>query len=317
MKTSKVSKSRPDPVSIPVILGATGVGKTEIAIQVAQAVGAEIVSADSRQIYRYMDIGTAKPTASQRRKARHWMIDIVEPDVDYSAARYAEEASAAIRKVLRKGRVLLVGGSGLYIQALFEGFFPSPPADRDLRRRLTEQASQLGSEALHARLKRLDPPAAKRIHPHDTKRLIRALEIHELTGIPISQLQSDHKKDPEFVPEYVGLAREKDTLNDRIDARVDQMIQDGFVDEVRKILTMGYPPTLNSLNTLGYREIITHLTCGLPLEEAIQLTKKQTRVYAKRQLSWFRRLRGVSWNDLSEERGSAVVDRVSSLVKRL
>ncbi len=315
MRASKVSKSRPDPIHIPVILGPTGVGKTELAIEVAQTVDVEIVSADSRQIYKYMDIGTAKPTIAQREKVPHWMIDVVDPDVDYSAAKYSEEASAVMKRVLSKRKVLLVGGSGLYIQALFEGLFPAPPADQDLRRRLTEEAARIGPEVLHLRLKRVDPASADRIHPHDAKRLIRALEIHELTGSPISELQARDGREPEFLPEYVGLTRRRDTLNLRIEERVDRMMEEGFVEEVQRILKMGYSPGLNSLNTLGYREMIAHLVGKLPLDEAVQLTKKQTKAYARRQLTWFRRLPQVRWIDLSENGESSAVDKIRSILK--
>ena len=314
MRNSKVSKSRPDPIPIPVILGPTGVGKTEIAIEVAQAVDAEIVSADSRQVYKYMDIGTAKPTAEQRKAVPHWMIDMIEPDVDYSAARYATEAAAAIRRVVEKKRVLLVGGSGLYIQALFEGLFPAPPPDHALRKKLRREADKLSSEALHLRLKRVDPRSAQRIHPHDAKRIIRALEIYELTGAPISQLQEGHVAEAEFRPHYIGLTRERQVLNLRIEERVDRMIERGFVEEVKRILKRGYSPHLNSLNTLGYREMIGLLDGKLSLPEAVELTKRHTKAYAKRQLSWFQRIEDVRWIDLSEDQTSSATSRICHMV---
>jgi tRNA dimethylallyltransferase len=299
---------------IPVILGATGVGKTEIAIRVAQSVDAEIVSADSRQIYKHMDIGTAKPTTAQRNAVPHWMIDVVEPDVDYSAARYASDATTTINDVLAKRRVLLAGGSGLYIRALFEGLFPSPPVDRELRRQLLQEAAKLGSRVLHVRLSRVDPASANRIHPHDTKRLVRALEIYRMTGVPISQHHAEQAPAPEFSPQYIGLKRERAELNLRIERRVDRMMEEGFLEEVERILTMGYSPNLNSLNTLGYREMMSHLAGKSSIEEAVDLTKKQTRAYAKRQMSWFRRITGVEWLDLSHENESSVVNRICSIV---
>lgn len=298
---------------LPIIVGPTGVGKTRVGIEVARMIGAEIVSADSRQIYKYMDIGTAKPSLEQRRIVPHWMIDLVEPDVDYSAARYSQEATEVIKNLLTSDKkVLVVGGSGLYIGALVEGFFPSPPADWDLRQRLIEEAQNLGSEALHYRLTRVDPEAAQRIHPNDLKRLVRALEIYELTGVSISKHQAKHKPKGNFSPLYIGLKRRREELRRRIEARVDWMIEKGLIEEVKSILKMGYSPTLNSLNTVGYKEIIAYLGGKFSLDEAVNLIKKNTKAYAKRQLTWFKRISGIEWVDLSEEPNP--VNRVVELV---
>lgn len=300
---------------LPVIVGPTGVGKTEAALEVASRIGAEIVSADSRQIYKYMDIGTAKPTIQQRKLVSHWMIDLVEPNVNYSAARYSEEASEVIKNLLDKGkRVLVVGGSGLYIQALLENFFPAPAADQDLRNRLIDEAHNLGSQALHGRLAQADPEAARRIHPNDLHRLIRALEIYELTGVPISKLQTDYIPEREFLPLYIGLMREKEELRRRIESRVDRMIQRGFIEEVNKILKLGYSPSLNSLNTVGYKEIIGYLTGEFSLDEAVVLIKKNTKAYAKRQLTWFRKIPTMEWVNFSEGKNS--ICRTVKLIHR-
>jgi len=286
---------------VAVIMGPTGVGKTEVGIEIAQKIGAEIVSADSRQIYKYMDIGTAKPSPEQRSTVAHWMIDCVEPDVDYSAARYSEDATQVIRRLLsQRRRVLIVGGSGLYIQALFDRFFPAPPANPGLRKRLAEEARVLGSQTLHSRLTQVDPEAAHRIHPHDIKRVVRALEIYELTGTPISRLQTEHTPESGFTPLYIGLTRERKEMRMRIEKRVDGMIGKGLVDEVSKILAMGYSPDLNSLNTVGYRETIQYLRGGRSLDETIALIKKNTRAYGKRQLTWLRKVPNVEWENLSD-----------------
>ncbi|KPJ51165.1 hypothetical protein AMJ40_00755 [candidate division TA06 bacterium DG_26] len=293
---------------IGVVVGPTGVGKTEVGIEVARSIGAEIVSADSRQIYKYMDIGTAKPSVEQRRSVPHWMIDLVEPDVDYSAARYGEEAREVIDGLLASGRrVLLVGGSGLYIQALLESFFPAPPVNHELRSRLITQGRSLGTKALHSRLTRVDPHAAARIHPNDLKRLVRALEVYETTGIPISKQQQGHTSRRHFSSLYIGLHREKEDLKRRIEWRVDKMIERGLVEEVQSILRMGYSKDLNSLNTLGYKEVIAHLSGELGLKETTALIKKHTRAYAKRQLTWFKRIPDVQWVDLSETKATPMI----------
>ncbi len=287
---------------IPVIVGPTGVGKTEVAVEVAQAIDAEIISADSRQIYKYMNIGTAKPSAEQQESVHHWMIDIVEPNIEYSAAKYSKEAASIIKDILAKGkRVLVTGGSGLYIRALFENFFPAPPADHNLRNKLLQEAHSLGSGALHRRLARIDPETAIRIHPNDLKRLVRALEIYELTGSPISKLQTGHSSSNEFLPLYIGLNRRKKEMKSRIEERVDRMIKRGLVEEVSGILEMGYSPDLNSLNTVGYKEIIGYLSNKSPLDESVVLIKKNTRAYAKRQLTWFRKIPDVKWIDISAD----------------
>jgi tRNA dimethylallyltransferase len=300
---------------LPVIVGPTAVGKTDIAILVAQRIGAEIVSADSRQIYRYMDIGTAKPSKEQREAVPHWMIDVIDPDVDYSAARYGRQTAEVIKNLQGQGRTtLLVGGSGLYIQALMENFFPAPPPDIRLRERLLEDARKAGPGALHSRLSRVDPEAAGRIHPNDTKRLIRALEVHELTGRPISQLQKAHAPRRQFLPLYTGLSRGRGELKSRIDKRVDRMIEGGLVDEVRGILSMGYSEDLNSLNTVGYRETIAHLKGIQSLDETAVLIKKNTKAYAKRQLTWFRRIQTIQWIEASKD--EAMISSIASRISR-
>jgi len=272
-----------------VIAGATATGKTALALAMAAAVAGEIVGADSRQIYRHMDIGTSKPTPAERAAAPHHLIDIVDPDFTLSAAEYRRMATAAIADIHMRGRVpLLVGGTGQYITALREGWtMTEVPPDLELRAQLEAQIAAGGLDSLAARLQALDPDAASFLDFRNPRRVIRALEVCLLTGQPFSAQR--RKEPPDYVILPIMLMRERERLYVRADARFDQMIADGFVDEVRRLLEMGYARDLPSMSGIGYRELIAHQLDGIALEEAIAAGKNATHAFIRRQETWFRK----------------------------
>lgn len=282
-----------------VILGPTASGKTGLAIEVAQVVGGEIVGADSRQIYRQMDIGTAKPTAAQRAAAPHHLLDLVDPDQDFSVADYLDRAHAVIADIHARGRLpMLVGGTGQYITALLEGWtIPRVPADTALRAELEVFAAAEGVIALHDRLRALDPAAANNIHPNNVRRVIRALEVCQATGQRYSDLQQKHP--PPYRVLQIGLDMARAALYARADARFDQMMADGFPDEVRGLLDRGYDRALPSMSGLGYAELVAHVLDGEPLDAAVTRAKHNTHDFIRRQLTWFRGHDGgaIQWQD--------------------
>jgi tRNA dimethylallyltransferase len=270
------------------VVGPTATGKTALAITLAQRLGGEIVGADSRQVYRHMDIGTAKPTAEERSLAPHHLIDVVDPDEEFSLAQYLEQAVAALEDVWSRGKQpLLVGGSGQYVWALLEGWrVPRLPPQRKLRRELEERAASQGAEALHRELAQVDPKAAARIDPRNVRRVIRALEVHKATGRPISYWQE--KGPPSWQTLILGLTCPRQELYERIDVRVDAMMEAGLVDEVRGLLAMGYDPSLASMSGIGYKQICQHLASELDLAMAVARIKTATHRLARQQYTWFR-----------------------------
>ncbi|MDW8099057.1 MAG: tRNA (adenosine(37)-N6)-dimethylallyltransferase MiaA [Anaerolineae bacterium] len=283
------------------IIGPTAVGKTALSIELALAINGEIVSADSRQIYRYMDIGTAKPTPAERARVPHHLLDVVDPDQPMTLAEYQRLAYAAIEDIHRRGRVpLLVGGTGLYVRAVLEGLrIPEVPPDPKLRARLEAEARALGAEALHARLAALDPVAAARVDPRNVRRVIRALEVCLHAGRPISELQE--AAPPPYRILRIGLTRPRRELYARIDARVDAMIAAGLMEEVRSLLARGYGPELPAMSGLGYRQICRYLAGEQTLEEAIREIKRKTRRFVHQQQTWFRPDDPrIHWFDLSQ-----------------
>jgi tRNA dimethylallyltransferase len=276
-----------------VILGPTASGKSALAMGLAERVGGEILSVDSMQVYRGMDVGTAKPTAAERAAVRHHLLDLVTPDQTFAVARFVEEADAAIADAARRGVPLIAtGGTPLYYKALFEGLFEGPGADEAVRDRLRERSN----EELHARLAEVDPPAAARIHANDHKRLVRALEVYELTGQPISSFQTHWANpQPRHPAVWVGLDWDKEAINRRINARTKAMLAGGWVEEVRGLLA-AYPElSKTAAEATGYRELIDHVRGKLPLEDAAEQIKIATRQLARRQMKWFRRFPGVRW----------------------
>jgi len=282
-----------------VICGPTALGKTSIAIDLAGTFSSEIINADSMQIYRYMDIGTAKPTPDEQSCAAHHMIDLVDPDEHFDARQFAEMAHKKIIKLHARGVTpFVVGGTGLYIKALVHGLFKSGQADPRIRERLQEQARICGSDFLHQRLSMHDPDTAERIHPNDTYRIIRALEVHELTGKTIAVLQSEHGfKDNRFRILKIGLHISREALYDRINHRVDAMIDSGFLDEVKGLLNMGYLDDLKSMQSIGYRHLVDFIKGRCSWDEAMRTLKRDTRRYAKRQLTWFKADPEIVWRE--------------------
>ena len=279
-----------------VLTGPTGIGKTELSRALAERYPLEIVSADSRQIYRYMDIGTAKPSAEMRREIPHHFIDILDPDEDYSAGQYSDDARQVIEGIFQRGRLpLVVGGSGLYIRALVEGFFKARAEDPALRARLQERLEAEGIEPLYAELQAIDPRAAIKIHPNNTRRVIRALEVCLAARRPITRLQEEQPDPAPFHSLKLCLTTERKALYARIARRCEEMFEAGLVGEVQKILDMGYDPSNNSLNSVGYKEVVAYLQGAFKLPECIELVKQNTRRYAKRQYTWFRNEPALVW----------------------
>jgi len=286
------------------IVGPTGVGKSSAAMALAERLDAEIVNADSRQVYRGMDIGTAKPDAEDRRRVPHHLLDIRAIDEPLDVAEFLKLARAAIADVAARGRnVMVVGGSGFYLRVLRGGIFAGPPAAPDVRRELEALAVEYGVEYLHARLREVDAPSAERIGHRDLYRIVRALEVFRLTGRPISAHQQSHRfAAREYETLTVGLAMERKRLYESIDRRFDQMIARGLVDEVRALLAAGCDPGEAPLRTVGYRQIAAAVRGEIKLDEAIELAKRDTRRLAKRQLTWFRADPEIVWVDA--ERGA-------------
>ena len=270
------------------IVGPTAVGKSELALLLAQSFPLEIVGADSRQVYRYMNIGTSKPSSAERASVPHHVIDVIEPDEDFSLAMYHRLAIEAVKAVQQKGKLpFLVGGSGLYVWSLVEGWrIPRVPPNQQLRRQLEARAEQESSHSLYHELQNIDPAAAAKINPSNTRRIIRALEIYRTTGQQPSQLQ--RKEVPSFPILIIGLTQERNELYRRIDRRVDKMIQKGLVEEVEQLFKRGYNPSLPSMSGIGYKQIGQFLRSEMPLPLAIDKIKYETHRLVRHQYAWFR-----------------------------
>ena len=285
-------------IPLVVVTGATASGKTALAVEIARRFSTEVISADSRQVYRYMDIGTAKATLEEQRIVPHHLIDVVDPDEKFSVADFADLAHRRIQEIHRRGHLpLVVGGTGLYIRALTEGLLDLPGEDEELRQRLlADEQKQDG--VLHQRLQRCDPELSQRLHANDITRIVRALEVFELTGIPLSQWQREHgfKEMPYRVIKFaVGMDRQD--LYARINQRVLQMTDEGLFVETRQLLDRGYSPQLKAMRTIGYQQAVRYLHNEMTREEAIADIQQETRRYAKRQLTWFRKDKSIIWVD--------------------
>jgi len=287
----------PPPIRIGVLAGPTGVGKTRLSLHLAGRLGAEIVNADSMQVYRHMDIGTAKATSEERLHAPHHMLDMVDPSEPFDAAKYRELAAEAAAEIHARGRrILLVGGTGLYIKALLHGLFPAPASSTETRRAWKDSRSWTDTGALHDELVRVDPPAAAVIHKNDRVRILRALEVYHLTGTPISRLQARHAfGETRFRSLYVVLYRPRKELYQAVDSRVDRMMEEGLEHEVRRLRRMGYGWRLKPMQSIGYRHVGLHLQGVLSREEAVAAMKRDTRKFAKRQFTWFRSVPEAVW----------------------
>jgi tRNA dimethylallyltransferase len=300
--------------SVLTIVGPTAVGKTAVAIALARSLGGEIVSADSRQIFRGMDVGTAKPTTDELRLVRHHLIDIVDPGESYDAARFAADAEAAIADIIARGAVpLVVGGTGFYITSLFNGLFEGPGRDPEVRALLDERAAREGVPALHAELAEVDPDAAFRIHENDTSRVVRALEVYLSTGMTLSDWQAGPARTPAYTARYVGLTRSRESLVERIDRRVEAMVSEGLLGEIERLVSIGaLSSTSPAASAVGYRELLPIVEGGEgSIGDAVELIKRNTRRYAKRQMTWFSSLEGIEWLDIEgmtpEEAAAAIL----------
>jgi tRNA dimethylallyltransferase len=280
-----------------VISGPTASGKTAWSIDLAERLGGEIINADSLQVYRHLDVGTAKPTAEEQARIRHHLLDVANPDEDFDAARYLGLARPLIHDLASRGLVpLVVGGTGLYLRSLLRGLFAGPGKSPEIRARLHQEARDMGWEGLHARLTRVDPITAGRLHPRDRVRIERALEVFEATGRPISSFQKDHGlAEAPFETLFFCLSPPRETLWSRIETRTQAMFDAGLVDEVRRVLAMGYPPRVKPLQSIGYRQAVAVLAGKMSTDAAITETIHKTRQLAKRQMTWYKAQPDVAW----------------------
>lgn len=285
-----------------VLVGPTAVGKTKLSIELAKSLSCEIISGDSMQVYKGMDIGTAKITTGEMQGIAHHLIDCLEPDEPFSVALFQEWSKQLIEDIHSRGRIpMIVGGTGLYIESVcYEFQFTEAGADEAFRLKMQEIAETEGAEVLHTKLRTIDPVSADRLHPNDVRRVIRALEIYHLTGEKLSSRLESQKKQTPYDLCIIGLTMDRQMLYNRIEQRVDDMISQGLVGEVQQLLDKGYSRSLVSMQGLGYKEIVEHLQDGVPLPEAVEKLKRDTRRFAKRQLSWFRHMKDISWIDVGD-----------------
>ncbi|MFH1259532.1 MAG: tRNA (adenosine(37)-N6)-dimethylallyltransferase MiaA [Elusimicrobiota bacterium] len=301
------------------LVGPTASGKTAVAVALAKRMEAEIISADSRQIYRYLNIGSAKPTPQELAGVPCHLIDFLEPDQTYSAGQFRQAALKNFNDIFARGKIpLLVGGTGLYVRAVVDGLCPAPPRDNALRQQLEAEARQFGRQHLYDRLKAVDLPICEKIHPHNLPRIIRALEVYLLSGTPLSTFQKEFTQPLAFPVFSFGLDWNRKKLYQRIDLRVERMLTAGWVDEVRGLLSRGYNQNSPGLLGLGYPQITAYLTGKCPLEEAVRLIKRDSRHYAKRQLTWFKKDRRIQWMDVNENFSTEeTAERVEKKLKYL
>lgn len=303
-----------------ILAGPTAVGKTAASIHLAKAIGAEVISADSMQVYRHMDIGSAKIRKEEMEGVPHYLIDVLEPEEEFNVVRFQQMAKAAAEEIYAKGKIPLVaGGTGFYIQALlYDIDFTENDGDTSYRRFLEKAAEEKGGEYLHAMLREADPKAAEQIHPHNIKRMIRALEFHHQTGGKISEHnEAEREKSSPYNFAYFVLTDDRSCLYDRIDRRVDLMMEEGLLDEVRFLKERGVRRDSTAMQGLGYKELYAFLDGEYPLEEAVRIIKRDTRHFAKRQLTWFKRERDVIWADKSVigQDDDAVIDFILKELK--
>ena len=286
-----------------ILTGPTAVGKTAASIGLAKAVGGEIISADSMQVYRQMDIGSAKITKDEMQGIPHYLVDVLEPEEAFNVVRFQELAKEAMEEIFRNGHIpIVVGGTGFYIQALlYDIDFTENDSDLSFREELEKKAGEEGAESLHALLEKADPQAAAQIHPHNVKRVIRALEFNRKTGQKISEHnERERQKESPYNFAYFVLTDDRKALYERIDRRVDKMMEQGLLEEVRRLKDRGLPRDSVSMQGLGYKELFAYMEGEYPLEETVRIIKRDTRHFAKRQLTWFRRERDVVWIDRQE-----------------
>lgn len=298
----------PSPVNLPVLVlvGPTAIGKTSLSIELAQKFNCEIVSVDSMQVYKYMDIGTAKVTRQEMEGIPHHLIDIVTPDIPYDAARFSIDAASAITSIHSKGKIpLLTGGTGLYLKTLLYGIFEEPTKDETIRSRLKKRLEEEGAESLHSELRACDPESAARIHINDTHRLLRGLEIYLATGktwssfLKADNSQNRHKRYTNVL--QIALQTERETLYNRINLRTQKMLAEDFEGEVRSLLNRGYSGNLKSMGSIGYRHMVAYLSGKTTYQEMQETLARDTRRYAKRQMTWFKKTEELNWIDINDK----------------
>jgi len=301
-----------------ILLGSTGVGKTDISIKLAKKLpDIEIISADSMQIYKYMDIGTAKPNKNILKTIKHHMIDIADPTENFDVIQYSKLATNIILDIFKRGNIpILVGGSGLYITSIIEPIFSGPNKDSIYREILEEESKIYGKEYLYNKLVKIDPISALKINSNDLKRIIRALEVYQSTGKTISYLQKKaYNKNAKFKYQIIGLKRNREKLYQKINSRVDKMIKDRLIEEVKMLRERGYNENLNSMQGLGYKQINKYLDGEYDQETAINLIKRDTRRYAKRQMTWFNhKIKNIEWIDLDEYDDNETVSKIKNII---
>jgi len=297
-----------------VICGPTGIGKTALSLSLAREFNGCIVGADSMQIYRYMDIGTAKPDAAELSSVPHYLVNVADPDEEFDAARYAKEGRAAVAEICASGKIpFIVGGTGFYVKAILHGLFPASPVDPEIRKNIQDDLKAHDRDWLYDRLTVCDPEAASRIHPNDTYRVVRALEIYEITGSPMSKYQEQHgfMENP-FKTLKFCLNMDRDALYERINRRVDRMIEDGLLEEVKTLLRNGYSGDLKSMQSIGYRHMVAFINGEISWEETVYTLKRDTRHFAKRQLTWFRKDKEMLWK--SPEDADEIMEMVRTFL---
>jgi len=296
-----------------VMVGPTAVGKSRVAVEVAKAFETEILTADSRQVYRGMDIGTDKPVLEERQGVPHRLIDLVDPDKSFNAGLYRRQAVDEIERLYRNRRLpLVVGGTGLYVRTLLKGLCDAPPADPIVRAALRQESKDQGFDHLYARLVDVDPAAAARLHPRDESKVIRALEVHQLSGRRMSEFQQEHGfAERPFSALIIGLNRERGALYRRIEARIDWQLAHGLIEETQQLLIQGHQRTSAAMKGLGYRQVAEHLAGEYDVAEMVRRFKRDTRHFSKRQMTWFRKEPGIQWLTIKE---SESVQHTAALV---
>jgi tRNA dimethylallyltransferase len=309
---------------IVVIVGPTAVGKSRVAIEVAKAFETEVLTADSRQVYRGMDIGTDKPIPDERQGIPHRLIDLVNPDESFNAGLYRRQALDEIERLYRDRRLpLVVGGTGLYVRTLLRGLCGAPPADPTLRETLRQEAKEQGHDRLYARLVAVDPTTAARLHPRDESKVIRALEVYQLSGRRMSEFQQEHGFDEQpFSALIIGLNRGRDLLYRRIEGRIDSQLADGLMEETKQLLDQGYRLDCAAMKGLGYRHVAAYLAGEYDAAEMVRRFKRDTRHYAKRQMTWFRKEQGIQWltieeSETAQQTGALVIGQVDRFLAAL
>jgi len=300
--TRRLSESQVLAKPVVVIVGPTAVGKSRIAVEVAKAFETEVLTADSRQVYRGMDVGTDKPASEERQAVPHRLIDLVDPDESFNAGLYRRQAIDEIERLYRDCRLpLVVGGTGLYVRTLLKGLCDAPQADPIVREALRQEAEDQGYDRLYARLVEVDPVAAARLHPRDESKVIRALEVYQLSGRRMSEFQQEHGfAERPFAALMIGLNRDRDMLYRRIEGRIDWQLAHGLIEETKRLLAQGYQRDSAAMKGLGYRQVAEHLAGEYDAAEMVRRFKRDTRRFSKRQMTWFRKEPGIQWLMIEE-----------------